>query len=217
MKDSSDPETVGAAEEKPSKKNEKGEAKGERNKSSDPKLKKRLSKGTVWTIKVLVLTFVLSGAFSYLSEITTKTAPLAVALLLLIMLIVISIIFDAVAIAVTSCELAPLLSMAARKVKGSKTAVKLVKNCERVNNICGDVIGDICGIISGACTVAVVFKVMTSGNFTLEQRWLTILLSSVVAAVTVGGKAFFKEIAIKNAKEIVLFVSRILSVFSKEK
>ena len=40
-----------------------------------------------------------------------------------------------------------------------------------------------------------------------------VLLSAIVAALTVGGKAFTKEIAKKNPTKIVFFVSKIISKF----
>lgn len=206
-----------ASAEKPEVNPQKPKQQAVRESANNQKEKRKLNKLTIWTIKITLITFVLSAFFSYLSEITTASAPLAVAFMLLILLIVINIIFDAVSIAVTSCDLAPLLSMAARKVKGSRIAILLVKNAERVSNICGDVIGDICGIISGACTVAIVIKIIETSNIQGATFWITIAFSSVVAALTVGGKAVFKEIAIKNSRELVMFTARILSVFTRNK
>ncbi|MCL2631221.1 MAG: hypothetical protein FWD49_06875 [Firmicutes bacterium] len=178
--------------------------------------KKKSNSAVIWAVKIIIITFVLAGIFSYLSEITTSSAHLAISFLLLVLLIVIAVIFDAVAVAVTACDLAPLLSMAARKVRGSKIAVKLVKNAEKVANISGDVIGDICGIISGACTIAIAFRILSTADAGSYSFWITIGFSSIVAAITVGCKAIFKEVAMKNSKEIIMFVSRLLSVFSKE-
>lgn len=176
--------------------------------------KKKLSGATLWTIKITVVTLILGLFFSFISELTSSYAHVSITILLLILLIAISIIFDAIGIAATSCDLAPLLAMASRKVPGSKKAISLVKNAEKVSNICCDVIGDICGIISGACTVAIIAKLVIDS--TTLNYWLSIALSSVVGAVTVGGKSFFKTVAMKNSKEILLFVSRVLSVFSKK-
>lgn len=177
--------------------------------------KKPLSKGTIWTIKITVVTFVLSAFFSFISELTSSNAHISVMAILLIVLVALSIVTDAIGVAATSCDLAPLLAMASRKEPGSKKAIMLVKNAERVSNICCDVIGDICGIVSGACTLAIVIKI-TVDNPTANY-WVSILLSSIVAAVTVGGKSFFKTIAVNNSKELIMFVARILSVFSKDK
>lgn len=85
-----------------------------------------------------------------------------VIILLLAFLILASILFDAIGVAVTSCDVAPIASMASRKVHGAKTALWLVKNSGTVSSICNDVIGDIFGIISGACSAAVVVKITLS-------------------------------------------------------
>jgi hypothetical protein len=178
----------------------------------------RRSNITSWTIKIVIITLILSCFFSYLSELTATYAHVAISFVLLILLIFINIIFDAVAIATTSCELPPLLAMASRKIKGSRLAVKLVKNAERVSSICGDVIGDICGIISGACTAAILVKTMGSSTGPSSLSfWISIVCSGVVAALTVGGKAIIKVFAVKKSKEVVMFVSTILSVFSRDK
>lgn len=176
--------------------------------------KPKLSKSAKWTIKITIISFVLSIVFSFISEITSDKAHISIAFILLILLIVISIIADAVGVATTSCDLAPLLAMASRKVRGSKNAIILVKNAERVSNICCDVIGDICGIVSGACTVAIVLKLFADGA---TNYWVTIIFSSVVAALTVGGKAVMKGVAVKNSKELVMFTARLIGIFYRPK
>ena len=188
--------------------------KGEKNKDKTQSHTKGMSKATIWTIKITIVTLVLAFFFSFISEITSTYAHVSITIFLLILLIAISIVCDTIGVAATSCDLAPLLAMASRKVKGSKKAIALVKNAEKVSNICCDVIGDICGIISGACTVAIVIK-LAQDNETLNY-WLSILMSSIVSAVIVGGKSFFKTVAMNNSREILLFVSRILGVFSRK-
>ncbi len=183
-------------------------AKNDKNES-----KKKLSSATIWTIKITVVTLALSFFFSFISELTSSYAHVSITILLLVLLISINIVCDAIGIAATSCDLAPLLAMASRKVPGSKKAIALVKNAEKVSNICCDVIGDICGIISGACGAAIVTKLVIDNTL---NYWISIVLAAVVSAVTVGGKSMFKNIAMTNSKEILLFVSRILSIFSKK-
>lgn len=183
-------------------------------KEKKPEQKRKLSGATIWTIKITVVTLILGLFFSFISELTSSYAHVSITILLLFLLIAISIVFDTIGIAATSCDLAPLLSMASRKVPGSKKAIALVKNAEKVSNICCDVIGDICGIISGACTVAIVTKLIID-NPTLNY-WMSIIVSSLVGAITVGGKSFFKTVAMKKSKDILLLVSRVLSIFSKK-
>ncbi len=178
------------------------------------KPRKKLSKGAVWTIKITVITLCVAFVVSFITEITSSKSNVIISILLLCILIIIAIIFDAIGVAATSCELAPLLSMSARKVSGAQVAVKLVKNAEKVANICNDVVGDMAGIVSGTCAAAIVLKFAADNP---NMYLFNILMTSVVSAVTVGGKAFFKTIAIKNSKELIMFASRVLGIFYRPK
>ena len=180
-----------------------------------PKPKKKpLSKGTVWAIKITII--VLGTAFfvSFLTEITATHAGVVISFLVLIFLVLISIAFDAIGVAATSCDPAPLLSMAARKVAGAKNAVMLVKDAGKVSSICGDVIGDMCGIISGACSAAIIIKLVADNP---NAFWFSMVMTSVIAAVTIGGKAFFKSVAINNSRDIMLFAGRVVGIFYRPK
>lgn len=191
------------------------EPKAEASPVKKPKKKrKKLSKGAVWTIKITIITLCLAICVSFITEITSSKSNVIISMLLLCILIIIAIVFDAIGVAATSCELAPLLSMAARKVPGANIAVKLVKNAEKVANICNDVIGDMAGIVSGTCAAAIVLKFAADNP---NMYLFNILMTSVVSAITVGGKAFFKTIAIKNSKELIMFAGRILGIFYRPK
>ena len=176
--------------------------------------KKKLSKGYLWAIKITIITLVLSIVVSFITEITSSKSNVVVSILVLILLILVSVLFDAIGVAATSCDLAPLLSMASKKVKGASQAVKLVKNASKVSNICADVIGDMCGIISGSCSAAIVLMFAVNNP---HEYLFNIIASSIVATLTVGGKAFFKTIAIKRSKEMMLLCGRIMSIFSIKK
>ncbi|MBQ2714332.1 MAG: DUF21 domain-containing protein [Clostridia bacterium] len=194
------------------------EKSSEKETSSVPRPAERFEKKSkkqnqkIWGIKVTVLTFLLTVVFTFLSDIAVGNSTLVVAILIVLLLVVVNILFDAVAIAVTSCDVAPLSAMSARKVPGSKTALNLVKNANKVSSICADVIGDICGIVSGACGIVIVSKIMEATT-TFSESLLTVLVSSVVAAMTVGGKAFCKKLAMTHSKELVMFTAKILSFF----
>lgn len=178
--------------------------------TSEVKVKKRLSESSVWTIKITLITLCLAFFVSFATYLTSNKSNFIISVLTLALLIVVAIAFDSVGVAVTSCNLAPLLALSAKKVKGAAIAVKLVKNAEKVSNICNDVVGDMAGIISGTCAATVAIQLFSGdGNLNL----FNILISSVVSAVTVGGKAFFKSVAINNSKEMVLFVGRIIGIF----
>ncbi len=188
------------------------------NKDRNKKVRKNKKQAlNVWALQIFFLTFALSLSFSILSELLLAKSNVMIAFTLLSVLIIINILFDVVAIAVTSCSIEPFLSMAAKKIKGSKMAVKLIKNAEKVNNICSDVIGDICGIVTGALCATIVLKIFSQGGANADTAIISILFSSITAAITVGGKAIGKRIALTANQEIIFFVAKALSVFSRNK
>lgn len=181
---------------------------------SDKKTKNNGAKSH-WAIKATVITFFLSAFFSFVAQMTATANNVIIVILLLLFLIIGSILFDGIGVAVAACELGPLTAMASRKVPGSKIAIKLVRNADVVSNVCNDVIGDIFGILAGACTVVITGKILFNAS-TLTEQLVTIAISSVVSAAIVGGKAFVKAYAIKQSKEFVMFTARFISVFTKE-
>ncbi len=172
---------------------------------------KNHKKNAGWPIIVLLLTLALSFVFSLISELVMGNAPLAVAYILIVVIIILSVIFDMIGTAAASCDIQPFLSMSARKVKGAKMAVKLVQNASKVSSVCADIIGDICGIISGACGAAIVIKQFADGSSIL----VSVLFSSLIAAFTVFGKSLGKSYAMTNSNKIIYMVARVLSVFKK--
>ena len=172
---------------------------------------KKEKKKNIWPAIVLLLTLTLSFAFSLVCELVMGNTPLVVAYILIVFIIILSVIFDMIGTAAASCDIQPFLSMSARKVKGSKMAVKLVKNAPKVSSVCADIIGDICGIISGACGAAIVIKQFADGTSIL----VSVLFSSFIAAFTVFGKSLGKSYAMTNSNKIIFMVARVLSVFKK--
>ena len=184
---------------------------------ADKKQKKQpKKKRNLWSVKITVVSFFVSAFISFLSELTASSEHIIVTILLLFFLILCSILFDGIGVAATSCDMTPFVSMASRKVYGAKTALWLVKNNEKVSNVCSDVVGDIFGIVSGACAAAITLKVVTDIAQDWQQKLITISISGVVSALTIGGKAFLKNIAIKNSKEFIMFIARLIAVFNPE-
>ena len=105
-------------------------------------------------------------------------------------------------------------AMASRKIRGAKQAIRLVQNAERVSNVCNDVVGDICGIVSGAMGAAIIGRLVIGATHT-ETLFYNVFLSALIAAVTVGGKAVGKQIAMQYSKQIVFAAARVLSIFRK--
>lgn len=159
------------------------------------------------------MTFSLSFVINFVSEVSINDSPLAIALLVLLVIVLVGIVFDIIGTAVTAADEAPFHSMAAQKVRGAARGIRLIRSAERVSNICNDVVGDICGIVSGSTTAAIVARLFSSGEAGLLSG---LAVTASVASLTVGGKAIGKGIAISKSNDIVFAVAKVLSVFEKD-
>ncbi|MEG1527729.1 MAG: hypothetical protein RR248_03335 [Clostridia bacterium] len=191
--------------------------------SNNIKPKDKIKKGVIkWLIKVLVIAVFLSLFFSIITEIVYNAiqvdfVKMIIAVILVLLIVIIAITADMVSVAATSCDVEPYLSMASRKVKGAKRAVWLCKNADKVSSIFGDIIGDVCSIISGAsgATIAVVIQIQLGLTDPIPIIVTSALVSAVIAAVTITGKAICKKIAVSKANNIIFSLAKLLSVFDK--
>ena len=163
-----------------------------------------------WVITITVWTFFLAIGISISSEVILSNAQIFFAIITLMVIILVGVSADIIGIAVTFASEKPFHAMAADKVEGAGYAIKLLKNAGPVSNFCNDVIGDICGILSGAAGASIIINLRTL-PFSMPRPLLTIILSGLVAAFTVGGKAIGKGIAIDNAHIIVFNTARFLN------
>ena len=182
------------------------------------KFKPSSSKKTdkAWVIKTIIITFTLSAVFNMLSSGIMNLVSIWIAVGILLFIIFTGIVFDIIGMAVTTASEAPFHSMSTKRVKYADCAIELIKTKDKVSNFCNDVVGDICGIISGSASAAVVayiLKIAPSVNGFL----LSLVITAFVAALTVGGKAMGKTFAIRRSNSIVYFASKVLTVFSFRK
>ena len=168
-----------------------------------------------WLITITILAFCISFVFSLISEIALSNVNLIIGIVILILFIGIGIIFDMIGVAVTSTTESPLNAMSSKKITGAKKAVSFKKNADRVSSFCNDVIGDICGIISGSAGVTITATI--SNMYNLNIFWVGLVMTSIIAALTIGGKAVCKGIAMKNSNQIVYLTAKVISVFEKNK
>jgi len=136
-----------------------------------------------------------------------------VGILLVVVFIIIGVIFDIIGIAVTAASEKPFHSMATKQVKGAKVAIKLIKNASKVSSFCNDVIGDICGIISGSA--GVIISTILIANYNLNPVITTFTITALIAAMTIGGKALGKSFAVNKSNVIIYKFSIFLSLFIK--
>lgn len=168
-----------------------------------------------WIATIIIMAFTISLVFSFTSELLLKDAGLILGIVLVLIFILLGMVFDMIGVAVTSADEKPIISMNAKKVKGSNTAVKLIKNSDKVASLCNDVVGDICGIVSGTAGVAVAASI--SLKFDIDLFIVSLLVTSIIAALTIGSKAMGKGFAIKNSTKIITIFSKILSIFEFKK
>ena len=180
---------------------------------TDPASAKReRNKHIRWAVTIFLITIFISGLISLISDEVMASSSLGVAFLILFVIIFVGIIFDIIGMAVATAEEKPFHSMAARKVPGAQEAIRLLRNAERVSSICNDVVGDICGVVSGSASATIASLILA--NVELDwPRGIGLLMSALAAGFTVGGKAVGKTIAVNSATEIVHTVGKILWAF----
>ena len=181
-----------------------------------------------WVIRVFLIAVALSAAMSLCSGALLEDAGYVVATLILLLFIALGILFDIIGVAVTAANPKPFNSMAAHRVKGAKEALYLIRNAEKVASFCNDVVGDICGIVSGS--TATVIVVLLQNSF----GWRSIVVSTMVfdtevysntggqaskasqigqvAQFAAAGKAIGKKVAMKKSKDVIYLTAKVLSV-----
>ena len=187
---------------------------------SEKKEKQRQRK---WVLTIFFATILISGTISLTSDAIMANSSIVVAFLILLLIVFVGIIFDIIGMAVATADEKPFHAMAARKVTGAKECITLLRNAERVSSICNDVVGDICGVVSGSASATIAAQVLANFEFGLPDL-VSLIMSSLVAALTVGGKAVGKSIAVKSctdivyhAGQVIYFVSHIGSFFKPSK
>ena len=164
-----------------------------------------------WVLLVTILAFLISIIFSSISETIMPNTHLIVSIIIIVLFILLGVIFDMVGVSSTTADKAVFHAMSARGIKSSKVALKLINNSAKVSSICCDVIGDICGIISGSCAAAI--SILLINNFHIKGIIISVVVTSLTAALTIGGKALGKEFAVNNSNSILDKFSRLLYPF----
>ncbi len=185
-------------------------------KSNTDASKKERLRTIRWVVTVFFTTLVVSGLIGLVSDEVMASSSLPVAFGILLFIVLLGIVFDIIGMAVASADEKPFHSMAARKVPGAQEAIRLLRNAERVSSICNDVVGDICGVVSGSASATIAALILTHVD-TAWPRGVSLVMSSLVAGLTVGGKAIGKTFAVSSCTQIVHMVGRILSAWNRLK
>lgn len=168
-----------------------------------------------YPLQVLFITLLISFVLNITSEALLSGVGLIIALIILSLLIFISVVFDMIGMAVAAGNVEPFLARASKKEKGAKESIKLIKNAEKIASFC-DIVGDSCGILSGAVGASIVVKLYAeTGDFVAVL--IAALVSSVIAAITIFGKALCKGVAVNNPDAIILKLGKFISFFNFKK
>ena len=168
-----------------------------------------------WIILITVLAFIISFVLSLISELIIPNTFIIINIVLVLLFIILGIIFDIIGVAVTTADDKMFHSMAARKITGVKTSISFINNKEKVSSFCNDVIGDICGVLSGSAGLAIAIKL--SDALDISLLICTVFMTSIISALTIGGKAMGKKIAVDNSNSIVYSVTKVINLFKREK
>ena len=171
--------------------------------------KKKKNSNLRWIITIFFVTILISATISFLSSSIMEDAGLIEAFIVLLIIVLLGIVFDIIGVAVMSANDKPFHAM---------EALALLRNAEKVSSFCNDVVGDICGVVSGSASAVIAVKALTQINSDTVSQ---LLMSALVAAVTIAGKACGKNIAMTRSVWIVTMVSKpiyyIKSLFRKKK
>ncbi len=168
-----------------------------------------------WIIQITSIAFLISFIFSFTSEMIIPNVNIVIGLLLLIIFILLGVLFDMIGVAVTAADEKPFHSMNSRKVKGADIAVKFKKNADKVASFCNDVVGDICGVVSGSAGAIIALSL--SNLLHMDKFIITLLVTSLIAALTIGGKAIGKSYAMNKSNIILYQFAKTISYFYKIK
>ena len=162
-----------------------------------------------WISTAFGTTIGISATMSFLSNEVLSGGGLVLSFVVLLSIILLGIVFDIIGMAVTAAEEKPFHSMAAKKVPEAPMAIWMLRRAERVSSICNDVVGDICGVISGSASAVIAARVVMDLQPTVASV-VQLLMSAVVAGLTVGGKAFGKSIAMNNSTQIMHAAAKLM-------
>ena len=170
-----------------------------------------------WLFIIFFGTFILSAIFNMLStNLVNNIDNIVISFIILFIVMAIGICFDIIGTAVTAAEEVPFHAMASTKKKGAKESIMLIKNADRVANVCSDVIGDICGVISGAMGALIAGNLIKLFD-NITYSMITLLVTATITAFTVWFKGVFKQVAIKNCNKIIEIIGKIVYVFHRVK
>ncbi|HIS29758.1 MAG TPA: hypothetical protein IAA78_09895 [Candidatus Avamphibacillus intestinigallinarum] len=175
--------------------------------------KNKMKSSIKFSISIAVITFVLAAIFSIVSSSLLNKVTWYFGFVIVFVIVLIGILFDILGIAPAAASEEPFHAMAAKKVKGAKESLFVVRNADRFASFCNDVIGDISGIVSGTALTVVLVQIgniLKAAEGSTFEITLSVVMTSILAALTVGGKALGKTFALKSSTQVVLIAGKVI-------
>ena len=168
-----------------------------------------MKKRNLWPVKITIAAFLISVVMAVVTNGFIADVNIFVALSVLLVVILMGIVFDIIGIAFTVADETPFHSRSTKGYKGSREAIKLIRSADKVSSFCNDVIGDIAGVLSGGLGAAIAATLYQNFSF-IPATVISMVVTALVASMTVGGKALGKGIAIGQSLNIVEKISVII-------
>ena len=96
--------------------------------------------------------------------------------------------------------------MAAHKEPGAKEALVLLRNAGRVSSVCNDVVGDICGIVSGSTAAVIVVELQR--DLSTTSILISIAVTALIYAAGVLAAFGYTQTMVKAAQQVVFDIRR---------
>jgi len=168
-----------------------------------------------YVLLVTLASFTVTILLSLFSEFAARRlASIVLAVAMLVTIIAINVVADILGTAATAARETPFHAKAAKKVFGAQQGVYLLRNADKVANFANDFIGDIAGTLAGALGISLMVQV-SKGLPATDIVILNVLITALIAGLTVGGKALGKHIAIEHANEIIFLAGRVLAALQR--
>jgi CBS domain containing-hemolysin-like protein len=169
-----------------------------------------------WIFLVTAFSFIISGSLLYTLSGIISSINVFVSIIFVLIIILIGIFADMIGIAVAAADETQFHAMAAKRIRGSMISIKLIRHANKVSSVMNDVIGDICGVISGSISAILVIYIAAVTK-SIGITLLGVIFSGLVAALTIGGKAIGKTVAIRKSNNIVYRTAILVTLVYPEK
>ncbi|MEG1719373.1 MAG: hypothetical protein RR306_03505 [Clostridia bacterium] len=170
----------------------------------------------LYIAKIIIATFIISVILTFISDNAFDSVNIIISIIFVLFFVIVGVIFDVIGIASTSADEKPFHAMSSKKIKSATIAADLIRNSEKVSNICNDVVGDISGIISGSAGTAVAIKIASTVDNSILKILIPLIVVSTIATLTIAGKAIGKTIAMNHSNTIIFTAARIMNIFKRK-